>query len=66
MAEIVQDQPTIRGMVGRAWTERPVLVLLLAPVTVPLLTLMLLTVMPLALWLGRGQPKKTEPLVRLK
>jgi hypothetical protein len=53
-------------MVGRAWTERPVLVLLLAPVTVPLLTLMLLTVMPLALWLGRGQPKKTEPLVRLK
>ena len=53
-------------MVGRLWTEKPALVLLLAPVAAVLLTLILLTVMPLALWLGRSQPKKPEPLVRLK
>lgn len=64
--EIFQDGASIRGMVGRLWTEKPALVLLLAPVAAVLLTLILLTVMPLALWLGRSQPKKPEPLVRLK
>ena len=64
--EIVQDRATIPGMVGRLWTERPVLVLLVAPAGVLVLALILLTVMPLALWLGRSHPKKPEPLVRLK
>lgn len=64
--EIVQDRATIRGMVGRLWTERPVVALLLTPVAVLVLTLILLTVMPLALWLGRSQPTEPEPWVQLK
>ena len=64
--EILQDRATIRGMVGRWRTEKPVLVLLLGPAAILVLALILLTVMPLALWLGRGQPAKPEPLVRLK
>jgi hypothetical protein len=59
--EIFRDRATIRGIVGRLWTERPVVVLLLAPVTVVALALILLTVMPLAVWLGRSPAKRPEP-----